>query len=358
MTLFAERSSPKIALNGFAKEIVLYHSAVIKILNEKNLNKLFRNSILQSTELCKASAGMFCSYRNENILNVEYATPGKYKSGNQFVIGNEILLLLKKRVKKNLLVPVELLNIMQNDSVFLDAHSSVIVSAIYVRKRLSGLVLLFDDKHSHEFTKGDLSLMSIFSETISFAAENLISMHISKQMAQTDSLTGLYNHRAFLNRADYEVKRSLRFHRPLTIAMFDVDNFKQINDRYGHLAGDKILMTLSEMCRKLFRTIDFCARYGGDEYSVLLTETSIDVAREVVVRLRDAVLNKPVHYQKQKICFSISIGIATLDTECTTVEKLIDRADTAMYFAKHISNDKIALWNKRLGPEAIQDISV
>lgn len=345
MNIFVENKSSKITLNSFTKEMSAYHTAVISILNEKNPLKLLHSGVTECLNLCNASFGMYCSYKEEQVFKIEHVKNFKFKAGKQIIVSPEIINTLNNG-NRAILTDIDEFNFIENNYVRNSGIESVLVSGIYNRKKMIGAFILFDNKRSHRFTDLDYHKILIFSETIAFALDNLKTIRSNKIKAQTDSLTGLLNHKVFVNKVDYEIKRSLRYKRSLSISMFDIDNFKQINDRYGHLAGDKILVVLSEICRKLFRTVDCCARYGGDEYAVLLTETSIDSAKEVLARLRNTVLAKEVHYQSSKIKFSISIGIAALDDDCVTVEKLIERVDTAMYNAKQSSDHQIVLWEK------------
>lgn len=347
MNIFVENKSSKIALINFTKEMSAYHTAVISILNEKNPVRLLHCGVIECLNLCNASFGIYCSYKEEQIFKIEHVKNFKFKAGKQIIVSPEIINSLNNG-KRAILTDIDEFDFIENDYVRNYGIESVLISGIYNRKKMMGALILFDNKRSHKFTNLDCHKILIFSETIAFALDNLKTIRSNKIKAQTDSLTGLLNHKVFINKVDYEIKRSLRYNRSLSISMFDIDNFKQINDRYGHLAGDKILVVLSEICKKLFRTVDYCARYGGDEYAVLLTETSIDSAKEVLARLRNTVLEKEVHYQSSKIRFSISIGIAAIDNECVTVEKLIERVDAAMYEAKQSSDHQIVLWEKSL----------
>jgi diguanylate cyclase (GGDEF)-like protein len=347
MNIFAENKSSKIVLNSFAKEIIEYHTAVITILNEKRSGKLLHNCTIELLNLCNASAGMYCSYNSEKTFTVEYAINLKCKPGKQLIIPSEMIKSSGNSVR-TILTDIHFLKLIGDEVITFSDSKNVIISTIYSRRKMYGVFILFDNKLCHRFTNLDFHKISNFSEIIAFTLDNVQSICSNKKKAQMDSLTGLFNHKAFLNKTEFEIKRSLRYKRPLTICMFDVDNFKQINDNYGHLAGDKILVILSEICKKLFRTVDFCARYGGDEYIVLLTETPIEAAKEVLTRLRDTVLSKEVQYQSIRIRFSISIGIAAIDDDCSTAEKLIERADAAMYNAKQSSESKIVLWRKEI----------
>jgi len=162
-----------------------------------------------------------------------------------------------------------------------------------------------------------------------------------QRMATFDSLTGCLNRRHFLTLANQELKRSLRYQRPLSILMIDIDHFKLINDSHGHAIGDKILCSLVEVCRFNLRSADIISRHGGEEFVVLLPETHKEMAYIVAERLRIAVEKMVVMEFEQKISITISVGISNLNLDTgqeDSVETLIHRADQAMYDAKGSRN--------------------
>jgi diguanylate cyclase (GGDEF)-like protein len=356
MKVFAETNSSKIDSGIISKDILCYHAAVITILGYKSLKRLFRNSTHQSVQLCNAAAGLYCTFNQDSSLTIEYSTSNRFKPGTHISLSAELIKLLQNG-NKTILTTIDSLHLELNNKTAGSQFQQVILSSVYIRKKIDGFHLFFDDKNNYCFTDHDYHKISIFSETVSFAVDNILTISLNKKKAQTDSLTGLYNHQAFFNRADYEMRRSLRYNRPLSMCLFDIDNFKEINDHYGHVAGDKILVLLSDICRKVFRTIDYCARYGGDEFCVILTETPIQTAKEVMVRLQNTVRSKSLMYRSCKVTFSISIGIASIDQECSNVEKLIERADAAMYQAKQSGNERIVLWRKSAASKSARKMS-
>jgi diguanylate cyclase (GGDEF)-like protein/PAS domain S-box-containing protein len=158
-----------------------------------------------------------------------------------------------------------------------------------------------------------------------------------QRLATLDSLTGCLNRRQFLTLANQELLRALRYQRPLSIFMLDIDHFKVINDTYGHAVGDTVLCSLVDECRSNLRSVDIISRHGGEEFIVLLPETQKDMAYMVADRLRIAVEKMEVMDSGQKISITISVGITSLELETgqkESIEMLIHRADQAMYDAK------------------------
>lgn len=189
---------------------------------------------------------------------------------------------------------------------------------------------------SHEIAR---NLLYIMSERVRYSnlviADSLEMQHKYQRFATTDALTGLHN-RGWLDDAfDREIKRSERDQLPLSLIMIDVDNFKKYNDDYGHLAGDKVLVTVAEAIRSPLRPNDLVARFGGEEFAVLLPETSVENARIIAERLRASVSHAETGQldgvQLPKV--TISLGIASRQ-QGYSLDMMIASADVAMYHAK------------------------
>lgn len=157
------------------------------------------------------------------------------------------------------------------------------------------------------------------------------------QMARTDGLTGLLNRKAFFELLDFEVDRCRRYHRPVSIAYVDVDDFKMINDRYGHGTGDRFLMTLAKTLNKGSRSTDKVARLGGDEFAILMPETDEVGAKVVLDRLNALaqIMNKHL------FSITLSIGVATFHKAPETAEAMISEADRLMYLSKKKGKNRI-----------------
>jgi diguanylate cyclase (GGDEF)-like protein len=156
------------------------------------------------------------------------------------------------------------------------------------------------------------------------------------QLAVTDGLTGLYNHRHFHERLSLEAERSVRNGLPLSLLMIDVDHFKHYNDHHGHPSGDEVLRQVARIMTDGRRANDFCARYGGEEFAVVLVDTPKLVAAKVAERLRERVATHSFeHADKQPLgCLSISLGVATFPSDANDAEGLVRAADAALYRAK------------------------
>jgi len=161
-----------------------------------------------------------------------------------------------------------------------------------------------------------------------------------KELAITDDLTKLFNTRHFYNQIDQEVNRYRRYRRPFSIMLIDVDHFKHFNDTYGHLEGDRILRRVARLITSCMRTMDTAYRYGGEEFTVLLPETTCDDALTVAERIKEAVSGETLDYiNDSKV--TVSIGV-TEYSDTDSVSNLVKRADHAMYIAKQKGRNRIA----------------
>jgi len=165
-----------------------------------------------------------------------------------------------------------------------------------------------------------------------------------EELARTDGLTGLRNHRAFQESLAFEVERSQRTQRPLSLIMVDVDNFKTFNDTHGHPGGDRVLRRLARILQQTLRTVDVLARYGGEEFVILLLETDGRNAHLVAEKLRLAVTShdfEGAEHSQPGGRLTISLGLATYPNEATTGEALLALADAALYRAKDAGRDQV-----------------
>ncbi len=162
-----------------------------------------------------------------------------------------------------------------------------------------------------------------------------------EQLASVDGLTGLLNRRAFMEKAKEEVYRSDRYHKPFVIALLDIDHFKRINDTYGHAAGDRCLVALAGIVSQSIRQSDLFARFGGEEFVLMLTETELSQGMLLCDRLRRRISSAKVEFGGETITMTASLGVA--DFLCTgeTLDDMLARADAGLYEAKRNGRDQV-----------------
>jgi len=155
-----------------------------------------------------------------------------------------------------------------------------------------------------------------------------------QKLAITDGLTKLHNSRHFYYAIELEIDRSKRYNHPLGLLLLDIDNFKQYNDSYGHLEGDKVLATMGRTIKSLLRTMDSAYRYGGEEFTIILPETNIAKAETVGQRIRAAIKSAQFFPESGKpVSVTISVGVTQYSPQ-ETVSSFVQRADKAMYISK------------------------
>lgn len=173
--------------------------------------------------------------------------------------------------------------------------------------------------------------------------------------AFTDPLTGLSNRGHFMVIAEQELDRSRRYGHPLSLWMLDIDHFKNVNDTYGHHAGDLALQSLVDVSHKVLREMDIMGRVGGEEFAVLLPETDTEQALLVAERLRQKIAATDVHLEQGKtVRYTVSIGVATLSEHEIGIDALLQRADQALYHAKKTGRDKVCIAESNVGERGAQ----
>lgn len=182
--------------------------------------------------------------------------------------------------------------------------------------------------------------LAAHSRNVHLDVERAYSGHLEelsqrlRNMAYRDSLTGLYNHRYFYEQLSHEVERSVRYGQPLTVLLMDMDNFKDINDTYGHIVGDKFLSLVGQVIARHIRASDIGARYGGDEFVVILPNTSLAEARLTSEKLASAVALSAAMNGEEQVKLGVSIGYATCPEDSRSPGELLQLADTRLYDVK------------------------
>ncbi|MGE5397254.1 MAG: diguanylate cyclase [Chitinophagales bacterium] len=160
-----------------------------------------------------------------------------------------------------------------------------------------------------------------------------------------DDLTGLYNRRYFLERFVEEMNRAKRYKYPVSCLMIDVDNFKTINDSYGHLAGDRVLAGISLIFRNSTRVVDLVARYGGEEFVVLLPQTDLNGALTVAEKIHSLLKECSFTFDKDTFLVTVSIGVAvSFEDKSWTIEEILRQADEALYMAKRSGRNRTVFY--------------
>ncbi len=221
--------------------------------------------------------------------------------------------------------------------------NNCIIAPLICQERVVGVLNLADKMQGDGFSCEDIALIELFSQLVGASIGNVKLFERIQHQATIDGLTGLANHKTFYGILEKELWRSRRYGGQISLIMVDIDNLKKINDAYGHRAGDKVIKQISKTIKEYIRQIDAPARYGGDEFAVILPNTSLADAVVVAERMVDAVANSPITWQKEQIELSISVGLGQYDTD-TTPEDITSRSDQALYTAKQAGKNTVRIF--------------
>ncbi len=200
-----------------------------------------------------------------------------------------------------------------------------------------GFIAIYSRSPSHRFEEDMIRELEELSKRAGPAIENARRFREARRLADLDSLTGLHNRRYFHETLAREVARAHRYGRQLALIIFDLDDFKAINDRIGHLSGDAVLAETAERVREAVRSADIACRVGGDEFAVILPEASTQDGDQLYHRLRGAISSRPVG-QAGRLLVSAGISDLRANDDPTT---FFERADEALYRAKELGKGQV-----------------
>jgi len=202
-----------------------------------------------------------------------------------------------------------------------------------------GTICVLDDKEN-VYSPDAILLLDKMRELVESGLELLVKNQQLIELASTDVLTGVLNRRAFFETAEKELERAKRYNKNVSLIIFDVDNFKTINDTLGHFSGDDVLVQLAELVNSELRSSDIFGRFGGDEFLILLPEKNISGAKAVANRLCSEIESSCVTSSENKIGITISVGVVEY-CEGDSVHTLVGLADTMLHRAKNIGRNQI-----------------
>jgi len=211
------------------------------------------------------------------------------------------------------------------------------------QERVVGVLNLADKIQGDSFGCEDIALIELFSQLVGASIGNIKLFEKIQRQATRDGLTGLVNHKTFYEILEKELWRTRRYGGQISLIMVDIDNLKKINDSYGHRVGDKVIKQISRKIKECIRQIDTAARYGGDEFAVILPNTSLADAVVVAERMVDAVTHSPITWKKEQIALSISVGLGQYDAD-TSPEDITSRSDQALYTAKQSGRNTVRVF--------------
>ena len=232
-------------------------------------------------------------------------------------------------VSSGTLLPVACLPLMVGE----EPHGVFVVEGLLPQKR--------------GFTKEDYDLLALLTREAALAIHNGHMHRHVERLSVLDGLTGVYNRRYFDEQLTAEVKRSQRYRHPFSLVMCDIDDFKRVNDRYGHQFGDEVLQELVRRVTRTLRDVDLVARYGGEEFALILPNTDAESATLAAERIRQLIGDTPVRSGRLQVGVTLSLGVASFPNYGDETS-LIGAADDALRQAKRLGKNQVAVSS---GPE-------
>ena len=234
----------------------------------------------------------------------------------------------------------ELIKRVRGNPALKSIYLILITARIQEGDRVHGLDLGADDYITKPFSFSELlARIRVGSRVVQY------QQHLEYQ-TQVDSLTGLFNRRAFEKKINEEFERSKRYHNPLSVLILDIDNFKMINDTYGHHGGDAALVRISDTFRERTRQSDFPSRYGGEEFVLILPETDQDNAVQVANKVHESIRACSFGTTTRPFVLTVSIGVSSTSARFySDWQELVKDADRALYLAKNSGKDRIEIWH-------------
>jgi diguanylate cyclase (GGDEF)-like protein len=197
---------------------------------------------------------------------------------------------------------------------------------------------------TNTFTEYHRNFMDTLLNQVSMVVDNSVLHRSIRDMARTDGLTGLLNHRTFMEKLSDEYKRLGRDPRPFSILLVDIDFFKKVNDTYGHPIGDVALTRVAGVLRDVVRGSDFVARYGGEEFAVGMVDTDSRGAQQMAERVRHLMEKTTITAGKNEFQVTLSIGVASFPLDSRKVEEIVGLSDEALYHAKRTGRNRVCLY--------------
>jgi diguanylate cyclase (GGDEF)-like protein len=231
----------------------------------------------------------------------------------------------------------------RNSSAIAKAAGCAVCPVFLSFERLEGMLLLDNSLSGQPISDEVVAALSVVSQMVALAIFN--SRHFQKTLASSirDELTGLYNRRYFNERLLEETERSRRYGEIVSLISCDIDHFKRVNDTHGHPAGDRVLVLLGAIMRKTLRKSDVISRYGGEEFMVLLPNTSKKQARETAEKLRLRVAGMEIPHEGISLKITVSCGVVSLSEGGDSIEVLLDKVDKALYTAKFRGRNQVCM---------------
>lgn len=330
-----------------ADQLNALHATLTEISAELELPKLLQAILARAVELLNTTGGDLGLYQpeSEEMLIVASHNMGRDYTGTKMKIGEGAMGQVA-RTCQPVIVDDYAKWIGKSEQYLNGTWKAVMAAPLLAGETLIGTIGIVDVIPTRTFSATDMSTLELFAQQAAIAVKNARAYAEAKRLSITDELTGISNRRHLFEIGRLEVRRAQRFKRPLSAILFDIDHFKQINDNYGHQAGDEVLRMVCQRIVQELRDTDIFGRYGGEEFVILLPETRLQDACQVANRIAELIAKPLFSTQDGSFEITISLGVTELPEHPITLNKLLEQADKAMYAAKNAGRNRLEIFQE------------
>jgi len=330
------------------KDILTVAQVVVSSLD---LDEVLQNILVSAMAIMGMPAGSIALYDEENSCLELHAHAGlsqKFVNKERWLVKpGGLTYEILERGELFVVEDSEEADFFNNPLAVAEGIRSLIAVPLKIQNKIVG-VLYVDAFEPRRFTERRLRILNILSSFASMSIDNARLHEQTQHLAATDGLTGLYNHRQFKILFKEEIARARRYEKKLGLVMFDIDDFKVFNDTYGHAVGDKILVIISDVLKRVLRESDMSFRYGGEEFIVILPETGItqtlNAAGRIVESIRSETMSQLSRYSIEGV--TISAGAVSFPRDGETEDDLLKTVDDMLYRAKMGGKDRVCYTKK------------
>ena len=335
-------------LEGHIRELTDLIGVARAVVGSLELDEVLDKVLASARDMAGMPAGtlaVFDEHNQDMILHVHAGLSSEFTSNDRWPIAGRGDSITEKAMSTGTIAVVSDLkrDTANNDDLLsLEGIASMVCIPLTHQEHPVGVLYLYDSV-PRQFTPRQLDLLALLSSFAVMAINNANLHARTRQLAITDALTGLHNNRYFKQVFPQEMARARRYAKPLTLIMIDIDNFKRINDTYGHPRGDQVLQSLGKVLANSLRASDYSFRYGGEEFAVVLPETRLEGAFLVAEGLREKVKEMVTTLKTNGVPqpVTISLGVAAFPGDCNSPELLLRHADHCLYRAKQEGKDRV-----------------
>jgi diguanylate cyclase (GGDEF)-like protein len=324
-----------------------FSSAINQPLELKGILQTAVDDLTRVLNVAQTGLALFDQQRQHLTVVAENSAPGSHPSvGTELPIAGNLSMERILATRKYLYVgDAQHDPLLENirEIMILRQVFSILIVPLVVREEVIGTIGFDAIGAKRIFTNEEIGLAETIANLMAVRIEQARLLEELQRQAIVDELTRIYNYPGLLEHGAREIERARRFKRPLSAFFFDIDNFKDFNNRYSHTVGNLVLQAVSQCCCTITRTVDLVARYGGDEFVILLPEADLASARQVAERLRKAIEATRVTTEWGELGVTISLGVAEYEPGMVDLVALMDRANRAEHQAKELGRNRVEI---------------